>query len=95
MKEKDEYVQKLKAKIDEWNADIDKLSAKASQLQLDSKEEYQKQIEDIKTKRKTLEEKLDNISAAGDDAWKDIKSGLDLAWQAMNDAVKSAAERFK
>ena len=26
---KDAYVQKLKAKIDEWNADIDTLTAKA------------------------------------------------------------------
>ena len=37
---KEAYIQKLHAKIDEWNADIDTLKAKADQVEADAKIEY-------------------------------------------------------
>jgi hypothetical protein len=95
MHKKDVYIQKLHAKIDEWNADIDKLAAKANQLEADSKIELQKQIENVKRKRNEIKRKIAESSNAGEDAWKDLKAGIDLAYEAMNEAVKSAASRFK
>ena len=95
MKNKDAYVQKLHAKIDEWNADIDKLKAKAAQLEADSRIEYQKQIDALKTKRNEIENKLSELSRSGEGAMEDIKAGIDRAWEAMNEAIKSATSRFK
>ena len=95
MSKKDAYVQKLHAKIDEWNADIDKLTAKASQVEAESKIEYQKQIETLKNKRDEVEKKVSEISRSGEEAWNDLKAGIDLAWEAMNEAVKSATSRFR
>lgn len=95
MKNKEAYIQKLHAKIDEWNADIDKLKAKAGQVEADAKIEYQKQIETLKNKRKEIEKKVSEISRSGEDAWQDLKAGIDLAREAMNEAIKSATSRFK
>ena len=39
---RDAYVQKLKAKMDEWNAEIDKLAAKADQADAETKIKYHK-----------------------------------------------------
>lgn len=95
MSKKDAYIQKLHAKIDEWNAEIDKLNAKASQVEADSKIEYQKQIEALRQKRNEIENKLSDISRSGEEAWNDLKAGIDLAWEAMNEAIKSATSRFR
>jgi uncharacterized coiled-coil DUF342 family protein len=95
MKDKEAYVQKLHAKIDEWNADIDKLRAKADHLEADSRIEYQKQIEALKNKRNEIENKLADLSRSGEGALEDLKTGIDLAWEAMNEAVKSATARFR
>ena len=38
--QKDQYVQKLHAKLDEWNAEIDKLKAKADKTSAESRVEY-------------------------------------------------------
>jgi uncharacterized coiled-coil DUF342 family protein len=92
---KEAYIKKLHAKIDEWNADIDKLTAKASQVEAESKIEYQKQIGTLKNKRDELEKKVSEISRSGEDAWQDLKAGIDLAWEAMSEAIKSATSRFK
>jgi predicted nucleic acid-binding Zn-ribbon protein len=95
IKNKEAYVQKLHAKIDEWNADFDRLKAKADQVEADSRIEYQKQIQALKSKRDDIEKKVSEISRSGEDAWEDLKAGADLAWEAMSEALKSATSRFK
>lgn len=95
MNSKEAYIQKLHAKIDEWNADIDRLKAKADQVEADSKIEYQKQIEALKNNRDDIEKKISEISRSGENAWEDLKAGIDLAREAMSEAIKSATSRFK
>ena len=95
MKTKEAYIQKLHAKIDEWNADIDRLKAKADQVEANSKIEYQKQIQALKTNRDEIEKKISEISRSSENAWEDLKAGVDLAWEAMSEAIKSATTRFK
>lgn len=89
------YIQKLHAKIDEWNSDIDRLSAKADQVEADARSDYRKQVDILKQKRRDIEEKLKDLNRSGDAAWKDLKSGIDMAWEAMNHAVQSATSRFR
>ena len=62
MSKKDAYVQKLHAKLDEWNAEIDKLKAKLDAAKADKRAQYQAQIEDLKEKRKTVEQKAEKIA---------------------------------
>lgn len=94
MKSKEEYVQYLHKKIDEWNSDIDRLRAKADRLDKESRLELEEQISQLKGRRDEIEVKVSELNQAGSDAWEDIKSGIDLAWDAMNIAIKSATSRF-
>jgi hypothetical protein len=95
MSKRDAYIQKLHAKIDAWNADIDKLMAKAQQVEADSRIEYQQQIDALKQQRRKVENLLADLKQSGEGAWDDLKSGLDLAFESMNEAVRSAMTRFK
>lgn len=95
MSEKDAYVQKLHVKIDEWNAEIDKLKARADEAEAESRIEYQKQLENLQEKRRAAEKKLAEVRQAGEDAWQDLKSGVQGALDSMEEAIKSARTRFK
>ncbi len=95
MGKREAYIQKMHAKIDEWNRDIDKLNAKTNQVEANARIEYQKQIEALKRKRNDIEEKLSKMSRSGEHAWEDLKSGIDLAWEAMSEAIQSATSRFR
>lgn len=95
MKSKDEFIQKLHTKIDQWDAEIEKMSAKASQVEADSKEEYYEQIAELKVKRYQLEEKLKEVQKSGEEAWKDLKTGIDLTLETMSETLSSVASRFK
>jgi uncharacterized coiled-coil DUF342 family protein len=95
MTDKDAYVQKLHAKLDEWNAEIDKLKAKADKAEADSRAEYQKQIETLQQKRKDAETKIREVAAAGEGALEELKSGVQGAWDSMEEALKLARSKFK
>ena len=92
---RDAYVQKIKAKLDEWNAEIDRLEAQARQKEADAQTRLQEQIDQVKAKRRAAEEKLDDVRQAGGDAWEDLKSGVELAAEAVGDALRSARSRFQ
>jgi hypothetical protein len=92
---RDVYVKKIKAKLDEWNAEIDQLEAKARQKEADSQQRLQEQIEKVKATRNSAEEKLNGIRQAGGDAWEDLKAGLEMATDAVGEALRSARSRFQ
>lgn len=92
---RDAYVEKLKAKLDEWNADIDVLQARADQAKTDAQLRYRRQIEGLRAKSKDAEAKISELRVAGGDAWEDLKAGANIAWTALGEAVTSAKARFK
>jgi len=94
MSKRDAFIQKLHAKIDEWNADIDKLAAKTQQAEADARIEYQEQIDALKHQRQEVENQLADLKQSGEGAWEDLRAGLDLAFESMNEAVKSAMSQF-
>lgn len=95
MNKKQIYEDKLKAQLNEWDAKIDVLKAKAEKSETAVKADYYETIEDLKKKQNSAKEKLGELQTAQDDAWEDLKDGLDSAWSALGSAVNSAASRFK
>ena len=94
MNSRDEYVGKMKAKLDEWNAEIDSLTVKADEVAADARSEYKKQIESLKVKQTEARQKIEDFQQAGEIALKDFKSGIDKAWDSMGEAIKQAKSRF-
>jgi len=95
MSNRDEYVRKMQAKLEEWNAEIDRLTARAGEVKADVKNEFNGQVESLKAKQTVARQKIEELQQAGDSAWGDLKSGIELAWSAMEEAIDSARSRFK
>jgi predicted nuclease with TOPRIM domain len=91
---RERYVETMKAKLDEWNAEIDKLEAKSRQKEADARKAYEKQIESIKEKRRATRENLDEMRQAGENAWQDLKAGVEMAATSLGEAIRSAQSRF-
>jgi len=95
MSSRDEYVRKMQAKLEEWNADIDKLAAKADVVSGELKKDYAEQIAALKVKQAAAREKMEEVQKSGESAWEDLKSGAELAWSAIAESIDSAKSRFK
>ena len=94
MSNREEYIHKMQAKLEEWNADIATLTAKAGEVTADVKHEYREQIESLKIKQAGAREKIEELQHSGESAWVDLKTGIELAWSSMGEAIDSARSRF-
>ncbi|ODC02792.1 coiled coil domain-containing protein [Terasakiispira papahanaumokuakeensis] len=95
MSSKSAYEQKLKAQLDEWNAEIEQLKAKAEQASADAQLEYYRKIEELRERQQEANSKLLEMKDASGQAWEDLKLGAEAAWEALSTSIKSARERFK
>ena len=87
MSKKDAYVKKMKAQLDEWSAEIDKLQAKAEKAEAGLQIEYVKKLDELKSLRTAAKQKLTGIKESGDDAWNDFKAGLESAWNELENTL--------
>ena len=92
---KEAYEQRLQAQLDEWSAEISALKARADKAEADARLDYYKHIENLRAMQEAARAKLSALHQAGDDAWEDLKAGLDSAWGALGEAVRSAVSRFQ
>lgn len=90
-----EYIEKLKVKLDEWDADIDEFEDKAAKAKADLKFELEDQISLLRLKRDIARLKLSEIMDASEEAWEDVIQGADEAWGNMMDALEKAWSHFK
>ena len=95
MDKRDEYVEKLKKQLDQWNAEVSKWEAKAAQAQAGARAEYEKQLQAFRQQRDQALEHMRRVQAASGDAWVDLMRGADDAWARMRDAFNKARSHFQ
>ncbi len=95
MSVKEEYQKKLQVQLDEWGTEIDKLKAVAGKAKTGLQGEYYKEIEDLRCKQLEAQKKLHELKGASEEAWGDLKTGIEGAWSILGDSLKLAASRFK
>ncbi len=95
MSNRKQYTEKLKARLDQWNSEIDKLEAKANETEADVKIEYKKQLDELRAQRDHAEVKMKELRDVSDEAWNDMQVGFDKAWDNIAAAVEKARGRFR
>lgn len=95
MSTKDEYVRKMHSRLDRWSAEIDALAAKANVAEAKTRARYHEQVEGLRSKRDDAKVKLEKLQHSSEGAWEDLKAGVELAWDAMRDAMSEAVESAK
>jgi peptidoglycan hydrolase CwlO-like protein len=87
---RDEYVDKIKGQLDEWNAAIDKLEKRPGELTAEARERYQARVAALRAKRQEIQGKLKEIQAAGESAWDAIKASVEVARTEFKRAYEEA-----
>lgn len=94
MTTREEYLQKLKSQLDQWNADIKVLEAKAEEAQAQAAAEYHKQLDSLRSMRDDATKRYAEIQDATTDAWHEIMKATDRAWDAWIDAFTQARSKI-
>jgi uncharacterized coiled-coil DUF342 family protein len=92
---RDSYVQKLKARIDELNAEIDRLASMIDKADAETRITYYKKLENLRERRKGVEDSIEELQKAGESAWEDLKQGLENSWEILKTSLTKAKSEFE
>ena len=87
--------QKLRAQLDEWKAEIEKLKAQAMQVSSDVGLHMNRQIGALEAKVADAERRYTELSRATDEAWGELRNGANEAWDALKTAFHDAMDKYK
>ncbi len=86
---------KLEEKMAEFGRQVAALEMKARRASADTRKEIEATIKELQTKAGQVQEKLDQMKSASAAGWEDIALGIDSAIDALKEAYRKAASRFK
>jgi hypothetical protein len=95
MSTRDEFVRKMHSLLDKGNAEIEALEARAEHAEAGARDAYRKQIAALRAKQDEARGRLESLRTAGEGAWQDMKAGVEMAWEAIGEAIESAKSRIK
>lgn len=94
MGKRDEYADKLKAQIDEWNAELDRFEARVNAAAAEARQRYQEELNALRERRDGMLQELGRVQQASDEAWDEVWQGAEQAWQTMKEAFGKARSKF-
>lgn len=95
MSNKEAYIKKAEAQLNEWNAQIDLLKAKGGNLAADAEIEFKKKLDEAEKKRAELSAYLDQLADKTDSVWDDVKDEAEEKWNAVNKTFSNFIDKFK
>ena len=95
MDSRQDYLERLKLKLDEWNAKIDELEVQAKLAEMENREKYESELARLRNQRDELADRIDKMRDAGEKAFEELRAGAEQAWESLADAYKRAREQFK
>lgn len=83
MTTKNVYIEAMKAQLDELNANMNKLEAKADEAKADARDAYLEQMRKLRHQSKLANAKLDELKEASQDNWDSMVKEADKVREAF------------
>ena len=94
MDDRELYEKRRQAELEEWQAEIDKLKAKAEQASVDAQLELDRRIGAIESRIEQGKALLSDLAEAGEEGWDEARARVDGAWDALAAGAEEAAEEI-
>jgi uncharacterized membrane protein len=91
MSKKDSYIAKMKLQLDELDAKMTKVEAKAKEAKEDARDKYKEEMAKLRKQSKLAVAKLDELKAAGEDTWETMVTEMEK----VRDAFTHSFAYFK
>ena len=96
---KDEILEQLQKQFDElnyrWSIERNKLEAMAQKESAEALKKFEEKRAEFREYRKEMKEKMIDLEVAGENAWDDMKDGVENAWKALSESFNKATSHFK
>ncbi len=93
--ERREFIETMEAQLKVWDAELQKLAAKAEKARAEAKADLDDQIKKLRVKRAETKTRLDELRGKSGEAWVDLKDGIEKAWRELKTGIDKAVMKFK
>ena len=87
MATRDEYVKKMKARLDEWNDEVDKLEEKLADASDETKKRLEPYMVKARESRDRMVTKLGELKQAGEASFESSKDDIEHVWKTFKQSV--------
>ena len=94
MNQKTQFEETLKAKLKEWQAQVDEIRSNAHRVPARYQLEFERQLDLLFAKHNLAQEKLANMQKSSDLEWGELKVRLDGIWNEIENAIDSATAKI-
>ncbi|MEE9359505.1 MAG: hypothetical protein V3U85_03375 [Hyphomicrobium sp.] len=91
---RDQYVESLKNKLDEWNEQISKTESEMKDASAEAQARYEEQLAEMKKHAATAEEKFQALIKSQSDDWEKHRANFETAWGDIAAGFGRAWSRF-
>jgi len=89
------FYEKFDAQLEEWGAQIGQLKARGAHAKVEFMSDYAHSLDAFQEKHAEGLARMKVLKAAGDDAWDDVKAGMEKILAEGKVAYHAAVSRFK
>ncbi len=94
MTSRDDFVETLKAKLDEWNAEIARLEAEAGKTRAELRARYAEELAEMRRLRDEAEARLGELLNTSQEGWERRRHEMEQAWADIAEGFRRAWSRF-
>ena len=96
---KDEFLEQMKKKYADlnyrWNIERNKFEAKIQHEGAGAKNKLEAERDELLRIRNEMKEKIIDLEVASENAWDDLKDGVENTWQALSKSFDKVISNFK
>ena len=92
-----ETLKVLQTQLDEWETEIEKLTAQAEAEAgyPEIQQRYYELIKVLRSQQKTIQEQLEQLKNSKDDDWEDLKQDIGSSWKKVKTTLSDTGKAFK
>jgi len=94
MNQRTQFEETLKAKLKEWQTQVDGIKSNAHRVPAQYLLEFERQLDLLFAKSNLAQEKLAQMQNADDLEWDELKVRLDGIWNEIENAIDSATAKI-
>ena len=94
MGNREEYIDKLAARLKKWDAEIQKLEEKANKAKADVKAKYTKKADELRAKKETIQQKVKDFGEANEEVFSSVKINIEDSLTNLINAINDAFNKF-
>jgi multidrug resistance efflux pump len=94
MTTRSEYIEKAKARLDRWDAQIQEMEARIAETEADSKAAYKAQLDDMEGKRDEAQHLVERLQTSSGEALDDLSASAEASLKELKQGFEKATQRF-